>query len=240
MAASELLLVEDDAFQRQAVGDYLTLQGLSVTSVADGAAFRRAVESRMPDLALVDVRLPGEDGFTLARWLRARSEQVGIIMLTAADELVDRVVGLESGADDYVVKPFEPRELLARVRALLRRGQRAAAPAAPAAEARPLIQVGAAMLDLERRILVGPAGEERLTAGEYDLLRLLVENPNRPLHRDWLLEATARAGEEPEAFDRAIDLRIMRLRRKVERDPAHPEAIRTVRGVGYVFVPASG
>ncbi len=183
------------------------------------------------------------------------SPRVGIIMLTAAGDLVDRVVGLESGADDYLTKPFEPRELLARVKAVLRRSAAAglaapaASPAAAAAgssaatrSASPLdcVPVGLALLHTARRVLILPGGEEEpLTPSEFALLHLLTRHPNRPLQRDWLLEATSE-GEEPEAFDRSIDLRIMRLRRKVERNPARPEAIRTVRGVGYMFVPPEG
>ena len=163
-------------------------------------------------------------------WLRERSGRVGIIMVTAAGDTMDRVVGLESGADDYIAKPFEPRELLARVKSVLRRA--AGGPAEG-----PRVRIGRRVLDLERRVLVDPdvGGEERLTASEFDLLKIFAENPNRPLMRDWLLEVTAH--RDAEAFDRAIDLRITRLRRKVEIDPAHPEAIRTVRGVGYMFVP---
>jgi two-component system phosphate regulon response regulator OmpR len=163
-------------------------------------------------------------------WLRERSGRVGIIMLTAAGDTVDRVVGLESGADDYIAKPFEPRELLARVKSVLRR-----ATGTPAEG--PRVRIGRCVLDLERRVLIDPAdgGEERLAASEFDLLKTFAENPNRPLTRDWLLEVTAH--READAFDRAIDLRITRLRRKVEVDPAYPEAIRTVRGVGYMFVP---
>ena len=179
---------------------------------------------------MLDVGLPGEDGFALARWLREKSGRVGLIMVTAAADTVDRVVGLESGADDYIAKPFEPRELLARVKSVLRRA--AGVPAEG-----PRVRIGRRVLDLERRILVDPddGSEERLAASEFDLLKIFAENPNRPLMRDWLLEVTAH--READAFDRAIDLRITRLRRKVETDPAHPEAIRTVRGIGYMFVP---
>ena len=153
-------------------------------------------------------------------------------MVTAAGDTVDRIVGLETGADDYIPKPFDPRELLARVKSVLRR---AGGVAAPLSGQR--VRMGRRILDLERRVLIDADGaEEALAASEYDLLRLFAENPNRPLARDWLLESAAR--REMEAFDRAIDLRITRLRRKIEKDPAHPDAIRTVRGVGYMFVPA--
>jgi DNA-binding response OmpR family regulator len=152
-------------------------------------------------------------------------------MVTAASETVDRVVGLETGADDYIAKPFEPRELLARVKSVLRRVTGAVLP-----NAGPRVRMGRRILDLEKRALVDPTNgnEETLTASEFDLLRVFAEHPNKPLQRDWLLEVTAH--REMEAFDRAIDLRITRLRRKIEFDPAHPNAIRTVRGVGYMFV----
>ena len=226
-----IVVVEDEAVQRQMLADYLARQNFRVSALADGAALRRLVERELPALVMLDVGLPGEDGFALARWLREKSGRVGIIMVTAAGDTVDRVVGLESGADDYVAKPFEPRELLARVKSVLRR-----AVGAPAERLR--VRIGRRVLDLERRILVDPddGGEERLAASEFDLLKIFAENPNRPLMRDWLLEVTAH--READAFDRAIDLRITRLRRKVEIDPAHPEAIRTVRGIGYMFVPA--
>jgi len=167
----------------------------------------------------------------MARWLREKSARIGIIMVTAASETVDRVVGLETGADDYSAKPFEPRELLARVKSVLRRATGVMATTGPR------IRMGRRVLDLEKRVLVDPASgdEETLAASELDLLKVFAENPNRPLNRDWLLEVTAH--REMEAFDRAIDLRITRLRRKIEVDPAHPDAIRTVRGVGYMFVP---
>jgi len=225
-----IIVVEDEAVQRQMLADYLARQNFRVSGLADGAALRRLVEHELPALVMLDVGLPGEDGFALARWLRERSGRVGIIMVTAAGDTVDRVVGLESGADDYIAKPFEPRELLARVKSVLRRA------AGTPAEG-PRVRIGRRVLDLDRRVLIDPAdgNEERLAASEFDLLKIFAENPNRPLMRDWLLEVTAHREADP--FDRGIDLRITRLRRKVEIDPAHPEAIRTVRGVGYMFVP---
>ena len=238
-----LVVVEDDPFQRETVCAYLAGQGFAVEGVADGAAFRAAVARGMPDAVLVDIGLPGEDGFSLARWLRGLSPTVGIVMLTAANDLVDRVVGLESGADDYVTKPFEPRELLARLRALMRRtGSEGRGSAPPPVEPLPVhrVRFGAAVLDLRTGVLRTAEGrDDQLTESEFGLLKLFLENPNRALHRDWLLERTS-GEDEPEAFDRAIDLRIMRLRRKVERYPARPMALRTVRGVGYLFDPEAG
>jgi two-component system phosphate regulon response regulator OmpR len=225
-----IVVVEDEPVQRQMLAEYLARQNFRVSTLADGTGLRRLVEHELPALVMLDIGLPGEDGFALARWLRERSGRVGIIMVTAASDTVDRVVGLETGADDYIAKPFEPRELLARVKSVLRR-------AAGVPVAGPRVRIGRRVLDLERRILINPAdgNEEHLTASEFDLLKIFAENPNRPLMRDWLLEVTAHRGAD--AFDRAIDLRITRLRRKIETDPAHPEAIRTVRGVGYMFVP---
>jgi DNA-binding response OmpR family regulator len=152
-------------------------------------------------------------------------------MVTVASDTVDRVVGLETGADDYIAKPFEPRELLARVRSVLRRATGVTTTTGSR------VRMGRRVLDLEKRVLVDPAdgSSEMLTASEYDLLKVFAENPNRPLQRDWLLEVIAH--REMEAFDRAIDLRVTRLRRKIESDPTHPDVIRTVRGVGYMFVP---
>jgi two-component system phosphate regulon response regulator OmpR len=226
-----IVVVEDEAAQRQLLVDYLGKQNFRVSGADGGSALRRLLERDLPALVLLDVGLPGEDGFALARWLRERSGRIGIIMVTAASDTVDRVVGLETGADDYIAKPFEPRELLARVKSLLRRVTGAADTVGPR------VRMGRRVLDLERRVLVDPAdgSEEPLAASEFDLLKVFAQNPNRPLNRDWLLEVTAH--REMEAFDRAIDLRITRLRRKIEPDPAHPDAIRTVRGVGYMFVP---
>jgi two-component system phosphate regulon response regulator OmpR len=225
-----IVVVEDEPVQRQMLADYLARQNFRISALGDGAGLRRLAKRELPDLVMLDVGLPGEDGFALARWLREKSPRIGIIMVTAAGDTVDRVVGLESGADDYIAKPFEPRELLARVKSVLRR-------AAGTPSDGPRIRIGRRVLDLQRRVLVDTddGSEERLAASEFDLLKIFAENPNRPLMRDWLLEVTAH--READAFDRAIDLRITRLRRKVEIDPAHPEAIRTVRGVGYMFVP---
>ena len=227
-----IVVVEDEATQRHLLVDYLARQNFQVSGVTGGTDLRKLVERDRPALVLLDVGLPDEDGFAIARWLREKSARIGIIMVTAASDTVDRVVGLETGADDYIAKPFDPRELLARVKSVLRRTTGAAPPITG-----PRIRMGCRVFDLEKRVLVDPANgsEQTLTASEFDLLKLFAEHPNRPLQRDWLLEVTAHRDMEP--FDRAIDLRITRLRRKVEFDPAHPNAIRTVRGVGYMFVP---
>ena len=228
-----IIVVEDEATQRQLLVDYLGKQNFRVSGVEDGAAFRILVEQDPPALVLLDLRLPGEDGLTLARWLREKGTRLGIIMVTASADTVDRVVGLEIGADDYIAKPFEPRELLARIKSVLRRTTGAPAPFAGSGRR---VRMGRLVLDLDKRVLIDADGrEEPLAASEFDLLKIFAENPNRPLYRDWLLEVTAH--REVEAFDRAIDLRITRLRKKIEVDPAHPDAIRTVRGVGYMFVP---
>ena len=208
--------------------------GLRLISLASGGELKRLAQQAMPDLVLLDLHLnEPEDGFALARWLRSRSARVGIVMLTVAGDTIDRVVGLESGADDYIAKPFEPRELVARVKALLRRRHRRFAASASDRNSGRHRYAGP---DASHAIL-GDGAEAGLTASEFDLLRLLVENPNRPLTRDWLLETVAH--READTFDRAIDNRILRLRRKLERDPNKPEAIRSVRGVGYMFVPST-
>jgi DNA-binding response OmpR family regulator len=232
MQQPSVLLVEDDAFQRRAAETYLANHDLRVIAVENGAQMRRQVSRAMPDLVLLDVQLPGqEDGFALARWLRESSTRVGIIMLTAAGDSVDKVLGLESGADDYVAKPYEPRELLARCKSVLRRSVNKATPSLLER-----VRMGRHTLDLSRRALHDDAGKDvAVTAGEFDILKIFAENPNRPLSRDWLLETTSHRARDP--FDRAIDLRITRLRRKIEPSPEKPTVIRTVRGVGYMFVP---
>jgi DNA-binding response OmpR family regulator len=230
--APHIVIVEDEAIQRQLLVTFLTTQGFRVTEFDRGAGLRALLERELPDLVLLDVRLPGEDGFSLARHCRERGPQIGVVMVTAAGETVDRVQGLESGADDYLAKPFEPRELLARMRSVLRRVR---TPAAPRASR---VRMGRRVLDLELRVLCDDAAdgaEEKLTAGEFELLRAFAANPHRPLERDWLMQVTSH--RERSAVDRTIDLRVARLRRKIENNPADPQAIRTVRGVGYMFVP---
>ncbi|MFP5507105.1 MAG: response regulator [Gammaproteobacteria bacterium] len=239
-----VLVVDDDADVRELLRDYLSDQGYTVLE-ADGAAAARALlAERVPDVALLDVGLPGEDGLSLARHIRERFD-IGIIMISGAGETIDRIVGLEVGADDYVSKPFDPREVRARLKSVLRRYQRNGEAAAPetaatlAASATRRVPVGACVLDLDTRQLFNAAGEETpLTGMEFDLLRVFVERPNRPLSRDQLLSLTQNRDWDP--FDRSIDIRIARLRRKIEADPEHPQLIRTLRGVGYMFVPATG
>ena len=227
---STILIVDDDRDIRSLLADYLESNGYRALAAADGTAMWKILDEARPDLIVLDLNLPGDDGLTLCRKLRAHST-LPVIMLTARNEPLDRILGLEMGADDYLPKPFEPRELLARIKSVLRRTGEA-----PAAVPTKRIRMGRRILDLERHILIEADGsEETLSASEFDLLKVFAENPNRPLMRDWLLEVTAH--REMEAFDRAIDLRITRLRRKIEVDPSHPDAIRTVRGVGYMFVP---
>jgi two-component system OmpR family response regulator len=186
------------------------------------------------DIIILDVNMPGEDGFAVARRIRSRSD-VPILMLTAAGDIVDRVVGLELGADDYVTKPFDLRELRARLRTILRRREAAPAPE-PKTPANVQISFGAVSLDTEMRTLRRADGSELpLTAMEYDLLQVFAANPNRVLTRDRLLDLAHRGDSDP--FDRSIDIRVTRIRKKIEADPANPVVIKTVRGAGYMFVP---
>jgi len=235
-----VLVVDDDPSVSSMLVEYLSGHRYDVRSAGSGTAMREEIERDLPDIVLLDIRLPGEDGLTLARYLRERYD-VGIIMVTASGDVIDRVVGLEVGADDYIAKPFDPRELLARVKSVLRRMQakpqgEAAAPAAADSTVK-RVRVGRCWLELEPRRLFEDSGDEvAMTAMEYDLLRVFVSNPNRVLSRDQLLMHTRNREWEP--FDRSIDIRIGRLRRKVERDPAgEPKTIRTVRNAGYMFVP---
>ena len=192
---------------------------------------RRALARALPAVVLLDIGLPGEDGLTLARYLRERHE-VGIIMVTGAGEVIDRVAGLEVGADDYIAKPFDPRELRARLKSVLRR---LGSKESPRRQLR--VSVGRCSLDLKSRTLRDDRGREvPITAMEFDLLKALIEHPNQVLSRDRLLTLTRNREWEP--FDRSIDIRITRLRRKLEQDPARPRAIKTVRGAGYMFVPS--
>jgi len=232
-----VLIVEDDREVREAVADYLASHGYACAQAADGEAMRAALGEALPDLVLLDLRLPGEDGLSLARWLRDRHD-LAIIMVTAAGDVVDRVVGLEVGADDYLAKPFDLRELLARVKSVLRRGRRAEQREEQGAKAGATkrVPIGACQLDLDTHQLIGRGGEEiPLTGMEFDLLRVFAEHPNRVLSRDQLLTLTRNREWEP--FDRSIDIRIARIRRKIEADPEKPRTIKTVRGAGYIFIP---
>jgi DNA-binding response OmpR family regulator len=189
-----VIVVEDEQFQREMLVEFLGSNGYRASGVDAGPLLRKLVEKDPPALVLLDLRLPGaDDGFALARFLRERSRKVGIIMVTASGDTIDQVVGLETGADDYIAKPYEPRALLARIRALLRR-----AGGASAATATPRARVGRCLLDLQSRRLTALSGEDiPLRSGEFELLKLFVENPNRPLSRDWLLETTVIARWRP-------------------------------------------
>jgi two-component system phosphate regulon response regulator OmpR len=238
VASANVLVVDDDSDVRRMLAEYLGAHDYHVEAAGNGAEMRERLARRVPDVVLLDVGLPGEDGLSLARWLRER-HSVGIIMVTAADGVVDRVVGLEVGADDYIAKPFDPRELRARLKSVLRRLKGAAGVAVPAAPGHARVRIGRCSLDLDSRQLFGLDGADiAITAMEFDLLKAFVDNPNRVLSRDRLLTLTRNREWEP--FDRSIDIRIARLRRKIESDPENPLAIRTVRGAGYMFVPPVG
>ena len=234
-STGSVLIVEDDRDVREMVAEYLAGHGYAISQAQSGADMRDAVERSLPDVVLLDVKLPGEDGLTLARYLRERYD-VGIIMVTAAREVIDRVVGLEVGADDYVTKPFDPRELLARVKSVMRRLQARAASEATVSVSPQRVAVGRCLLDVASHQLTDVSGQEvPMTSMEYDLLKVFIDHPNKVLTRDQILNLTRNREWEP--FDRSIDIRIARLRRKVESDPDEPRAIRTVRGAGYMFVP---
>jgi two-component system, OmpR family, response regulator len=235
-----IAVVDDELPAREMVGDYLRMHGFTVTLCDGGASLRKSIAEQMPDLIVLDLNMPEEDGLSIIRDLKRRMN-VPIIMLTATASAIDRVVGLELGADDYLAKPCELRELLARVRVVLRRSAAGPPPAAQPAAAAPapdrtLVRFGTKWLDQDAQALRDDEGNEHpLTASEYGLLKVFAANPKRVLSRERLLElANAR---DAEAFDRAIDLRIMRIRRKIEPDPTHPSVIRTVRGGGYLFSP---
>jgi two-component system, OmpR family, response regulator len=239
-AFRQIIVVDDEPGLREMVGEYLSNHGFIVRAAESGVALDALLAERPADLVLLDVNLGAEDGFAIARRLRTSRPTLPIVMLTAMGEVVDRVVGLELGADDYITKPFDLRELRARVKSVLRRMQ-ARAPGAPAAvDAKgrsPRVRVGTCALDLgSHQLFAADGGEVPLTAMEFDLLKAFVERPRRVLSRDQLLALTRNREWEP--FDRSIDIRIARVRRKIEADPAHPQAIRTVRGTGYMFVPS--
>jgi two-component system phosphate regulon response regulator OmpR len=233
--AAQIIVIDDEVELRAMVAEYLTGQGFAVRLAAGGADLDAHLAERPADLLILDVNMSGEDGLAIARRMRAASG-IPILMLTAASDVVDKVVGLEMGADDYLTKPFDLRELRARLRSLLRRAiQPAPAPATPAADPDRYVRFGRVRLDLHaRQLLDDDDRPQRLTAMEFDLLEAFARHPNRALSRDRLLDLAHSRDWEP--FDRSIDIRVARLRRKVEPDPTKPSVIKTVHGVGYVFV----
>jgi DNA-binding response OmpR family regulator len=242
--SARLIVVDDEPDLRGMIAEFLGKHGFLVRTAADGRELDKHLAGGAADLLILDVNMPGEDGLAIARRIRAGST-VPILMLTAADDIVDRVVGLEMGADDYLTKPFDLRELRARVRALLRR---AASPAAaittPSADPPPKPELGRSrvafghlMLDLDAHALIAADGTELALAGtEFNLLEAFARHPNRVLSREQLLDLAHNG--DGEVFDRSIDIRIARIRRKIEQDPANPQTIKTIRGAGYMFVPA--
>jgi two-component system OmpR family response regulator len=231
---AHILVVDDQKEICEVVQEYLSSEGYRVSTAHDGVEMRRVLAGSPADLVILDLMLPGEDGLTLARSLRDESN-VGIIILTGRGETVDRIIGLEMGADDYLPKPFHLRELLARVKSVLRRVQTRSMekPALSRSRAR----FAGWHLDLSSRELWSPSGREvRLTTGEFDLLAAFVTNANQVLSRDRLLDLARNREAGP--FDRTIDVQVGRLRRKLEEDPQHPTMIKTVRGSGYIFTPA--
>jgi two-component system, OmpR family, response regulator len=229
-----ILVVDDQQEIRDLVKDYLTGEGFRVSTAHDGAGMHRVLSQSPADLVILDLMLPGADGLTLARSLRSQSG-IGIIILTGRGETVDRIIGLEMGADDYLPKPFHLRELLARVKSVLRRVQSRTNPGLQ--PVRSHARFAGWHLDLSSRELVSPAGHEvRLTTGEYDLLAAFVNHANQVLSRDRLLDLAR--SREAGPFDRTIDVQVGRLRRKLEDDPQNPSLIKTVRGSGYIFTPA--
>jgi two-component system, OmpR family, response regulator len=236
MSSGSVLIVDDDPEVRAMMVEYLTSHGYDIAQAGSGEAMRAELARAVPDVVLLDLNLPGEDGLALARYLREHHD-AGIIMVTAAGDVVDRIVGLEVGADDYIAKPFDPRELRARLKSVMRRVQSRSVPgpAAPARAGNQQVAIGRCRLDLTAHALYDDEGREiPLTNMEFDLLRVLAEHPNQVLTRDQLLTLTRNRDWEP--FDRSIDIRIARVRRKVEADPENPQVIRTVRGAGYMFV----
>jgi two-component system phosphate regulon response regulator OmpR len=233
-----ILIVDDDQRLRELVVRYLTEQGFEARAVSDAAGMDKHLARERYDLIVLDLMLPGEDGLAICRRLRGEKTAQGtapaIIMLTAKGDEVDRIVGLEMGADDYLPKPFNPRELVARVNAVLRRRQPAGPPGAPASETE-IHRFGPFEFNLATRSLAREGKPVSLTTGEFSVLKVLVQHPRTPLSRDKLMELAR--GREYGVFDRSIDVQISRLRKIIEEDHAHPRHIQTVWGFGYVFVP---
>lgn len=228
-----ILVVDDDARLRNLLDRYLSEQGFAIKAVADAPQMDRALSREYFDLLVLDLMLPGEDGLSICRRLRAEEGSIPIVMLTARGDDVDRIVGLELGADDYLAKPFNPRELVARINAVLRRRPRQL-PGAPVQESQ-TVSFGKISVDLATRRLTREQEEIPLTTGEFALLKVLLQHPRQPLSRDKLMELAR--GREYDVFDRSIDVQISRLRKLVEDEPTKPRYIQTVWGFGYVFVP---
>jgi len=230
-----ILIVDDEPDVREVLEEYFVANGYAALGAESAGAARLLAARQAFDLALVDIHMPGEDGLSLARHLRERYARIAIIMLTSASTVIDRIVGLEMGADDYVPKPFDPRELVARVKSVLRR----TASASRAEIGAERVRIGRCVLDLAaHRLTDENGGEVAMSQLEFDLLKALAEHPNRALSRERILNLGQPRDWDP--FDRSVDLRVMRLRKKIEPDPEHPRFIRTVRNEGYVFVPEGG
>ncbi|MEP6678520.1 MAG: two-component system response regulator OmpR [Betaproteobacteria bacterium] len=232
-SAPKILVVDDDVRLRDLLSRYLSEQGFLVSALADSSQLDKRLQRDPPHLLVLDLMLPGEDGLTVCRRLRGAGESVPIIMLTAKGEEVDRIVGLEVGADDYLPKPFNPRELVARIHAVLRRHGDRPTPGAPTTEGQ--VPFGGHVLDLAARSLERNGDIQTLTTGEFSLIKVFHQHPRQPLAREKLM-LLAR-GRDHEVFDRAIDVQVSRLRKLVEPDPAAPRYIQTVWGFGYVYVP---
>jgi two-component system phosphate regulon response regulator OmpR len=231
----KIVIVDDDTRIRDLLRRFLSPEGFDVLLAEDGRALDRILQRETIDLIVLDLMLPGEDGLSICKRLRASGVKTPVIMLTAKVEDVDRITGLEIGADDYLGKPFNPRELLARIHAVLRRRPQVEVPGAPASGDNEVIVFGAFSLDLGTRSLSKGGQDMPLTSGEFAMLKALARHPKQPLTRDKLAQMAR--GRDFEPFDRSLDVQISRLRKMIEIDPASPKIIQTVWGVGYVFVP---
>ena len=236
-ALARVLVVDDEADLRSLLQRYLSDQGYAVRTLEDAKTLDTLLARERFDVLVLDVMMPGEDGLAVCRRLRAQGETIPIVMLTARGDPVDRIVGLEMGADDYLPKPFNPRELLARIQALVRRQRMLGAHSGPL-PGRGTVRFGDFTLALDARRLDKNGEDVPLTTGEFSLLQALALHPNRPLGRDRLIELAY--GRDHEVTDRSIDVQVMRLRKLIEADPSQPAHIQTVWGVGYVFVPEGG
>ncbi|HEY0268276.1 MAG TPA: two-component system response regulator OmpR [Methyloradius sp.] len=229
----KILMVDDDLRMRELLQRYLGEQGFSVKAVSDSTEMNAALLQEHIDILVLDLMLPGEDGLAICRRLRSAGNTMPIIMLTARGDEVDRIIGLEMGADDYLPKPFNPRELLARINSVMRRQERNL-PAAPSRQTE-TVTFGDLVFDLSTRTLHKNNEPITITSGEYALLKVFVDHPRQPLSRDRLMQLAR--GRELDVFDRSIDVQVSRLRRLIEADPAHPRYLQTMWGFGYVFIP---